>query len=51
MKYILMDSVNEAGWRKLIKAEQENWLGAYMSYLEVMTQAGVLKSGNSLQRT
>jgi hypothetical protein len=51
MKYILMDYVNEAGWRKLIKAEQENWLGAYMSYLEVTTQAGVLKSGNSLQRT
>jgi hypothetical protein len=51
MKYILMDYVNEAGWPKLSKAEQQHWLGAYQAYVEAMTQAGVLKGGNGLQPT
>jgi hypothetical protein len=51
MKYILMDYVNEAGWPQLTKDEQEHWLGAYLAYVEAMTQAGVLKSGHGLQRT
>jgi hypothetical protein len=51
MKCILMDYVNEAGWPKLSKAEQQHWLGAYQAYVEAMTQAGVLKGGNGLQPT
>jgi hypothetical protein len=51
MKYLLMDYVNEAGWPKLSKAEQQHWLGAYQAYVEAMTQAGVLKGGNGLQPT
>jgi hypothetical protein len=51
MKCILMDYVNEAGWPKLSKAEQQQWLGAYQAYVEAMTQAGVLKGGNGLQPT
>jgi hypothetical protein len=51
MQYILLDYVNEAGWPQLTRSEQEHWLGAYKAYLEAMTQAGVLKSGQGLQRT
>jgi hypothetical protein len=51
MKYILMDYVNEAGWPQLTKAEQEQWLGAYLAYAEAMTHAGVLMSSTGLQRT
>jgi hypothetical protein len=51
MKYILMDYVNEAGWPKLTKAEQEHWLGAYRAYMEAMTKAGVLKGSNGLKPT
>ena len=51
MKYILMDYVNEAGWPKLTRAEQEHWLGAYKAYMEAMTKAGVLKSSSGLKPT
>jgi hypothetical protein len=51
MQYILMDYVNEAGWPKLTKAEQEHWLGAYRAYMEAMANAGVLRNSNGLQPT
>src|SRR5260221_10837813 len=51
MKYILLDYVNEAGWPKLTRAEQEHWLGAYKAYMEAMAKAGVLKGGNGLRPT
>jgi hypothetical protein len=51
MKYILMEYVNEAGWPELTKAEKEHWLGAYQSYLEAMSEAGVLISSTGLQPT
>jgi len=51
MKYILLDYVNEAGWPKLTRAEQEHWLGAYKAYMEAMANAGVLKGGNGLRPT
>jgi hypothetical protein len=51
MKYILLDYVQESGWPKLTKAEQENWLGAYKAYLESMKKAGVLIGSTGLQRT
>jgi hypothetical protein len=49
MKYILMTYVNEAGWTKLTKAEQEQGIAAYMAYSEALTTAGVLKGSNRLQ--
>ena len=49
MQYILMDYVQDAGWRELTDADQEHWLGAYIAYVEAMTTAGILKSGNGLQ--
>ncbi len=51
MKYVLLDYVNEADWVKLTKAEQEHRLGSYKAYLEAMTNAGVLRGSNGLQRT
>ncbi len=51
MQYMLLDYVVEAGWPQLTRAEQERWLGAYRAYMEAMTKAGVLKSGNGLEPT
>jgi len=48
---MLMDYVQEDGWPKLTKAEQEQWLGAYKAYMEAMTKAGVLRSSSGLQPT
>jgi hypothetical protein len=49
MQYLLMLHVNEAGWPKLSKAEQEQGLAAYMAYTEALAKAGVLKGSNRLQ--
>jgi len=51
MQYILMDYVNEDGWPKLSRAEQEHWLGAYKAYMKAMEEAGVLKSSRGLKRS
>jgi hypothetical protein len=49
MQYLLMAYVQEAGWPKLSKAEQEQGLAAYTAYTEALTAAGVLKGRNQLQ--
>lgn len=49
MQYLLLLYVNEAGWPKLTKAEQEQGMAAYMAYTEALTKAGVLKGTNRLQ--
>jgi len=51
MQYLLMLYVNEAGWPKLTKAEQEQGMAAYMAYTEALTKAGALKGANRLQPT
>jgi hypothetical protein len=51
MKYILMIYVNEAGWPKLSKAEQEQGIAAYTAYTEALTKAGVLAGSSRLQPT
>jgi hypothetical protein len=51
MKYILMDYVQENGWERLSRAEQEHWLGAYKAYMEAMTKAGVLRLSHGLYQT
>lgn len=49
MEYLLMLYVNEAGWPKLSKTEQEQGVAAYTAYTEALATAGVLKGGNRLQ--
>jgi hypothetical protein len=49
MQYLLMLYVNEAGWPKLSKAEQEQGTAAYIAYTEALTKAGALKGTNRLQ--
>src|SRR5438067_7266622 len=48
MQYMLMIYVNEAGWPKLSKAEQEQGMAAYTAYTEALTKAGVFRSTNRL---
>ncbi len=49
MQYLLMLYVDEAGWPKMTKAEQEQGVAAYKAYTEALTGAGVLKGSNRLQ--
>ena len=51
MQYMLMLYVNEAGWPKLSKAEQEQGMAAYMAYTEALTKAGALVSTNRLRES
>jgi hypothetical protein len=51
MKYILMTWVNENGWSKMTKAEQEQGAAAYMAYGEALKKAGALAGSNRLQPT
>jgi hypothetical protein len=51
MQYLLMVYVNEAGWPKLSKAEQEQGIAAYGAYTEALSKAGVLTGSNRLQPT
>ena len=51
MQYLLMLYVNESGWTKLSKAEQEQGVVAYAAYTEALAKAGVLKGANRLQPT
>jgi hypothetical protein len=49
MQYMLMLYVNEAGWEKLTKTEQEQGVAAYTAYTQALTKAGVLKGSQRLQ--
>jgi hypothetical protein len=49
MQYLLMLYINEAGWPKLSKAEQEQGMAAYAAYTESLKKAGVLVGFNRLQ--
>ena len=51
MQYLLMVYVNEAGWPKMSKAEQEQGIAAYGAYTEALSKAGALKGSNRLQPT
>jgi hypothetical protein len=48
MQYMLMTYVQEDGWSRLTKAEQEQGVAAYMAYTEALTKAGVLTGSNRL---
>ena len=51
MQYLLMTYVDEAGWPKLSKSEQEQGIAAYTAYSEALMTAGVIKGSNRLQPT
>ena len=51
MKYLLMTYVNENGWSKMTKAEQEQGAAAYMAYGEALKKAGAIAGSNRLQPT
>ena len=51
MQYMLMTWVNENGWSKMTKAEQEQGAAAYMAYGEALRKAGVLAGSHRLQPT
>lgn len=50
MEYLLMLYVDEAGWPRLSKAEQERGMAAYTAYTEALTAAGVLKAALACSR-
>jgi hypothetical protein len=49
MQYMLVLYVNEAGWPRLTKSEQEQGMAAYVGYNEAVTKAGVFKAAGRLQ--
>jgi hypothetical protein len=51
MQYLLMAYVDEAGWPKMSKSEQEQGIAAYTAYGEALMTAGVIKGSNRLQPT
>jgi hypothetical protein len=42
MKYVLLPLIDEAGWLKQTKVEQEQRMAAYGAFVVALTQAGVL---------
>jgi len=48
MKYMLMLYVNEAGWPKLSKAEQEAGTAAYAAYTDALSKSGALVANGRL---
>jgi hypothetical protein len=51
MQYLLMAYVDEAGWPKMSKSEQEQGIAAYAAYGEALKTSGVMKGSNRLQPT
>jgi hypothetical protein len=49
MQYLLLLNVNEAGWSKLSRSEQEKGEAAYRAYTEALKEAGAFVGANRLQ--
>jgi hypothetical protein len=49
MQYLLMAYVDEGGWPKLSKSEQDQGIAAYAAYGEALKSSGVIKGSNRLQ--
>jgi hypothetical protein len=49
MQYLLMLYVNEGGWSKLTKDQQEQGAAAYNAYTQALRKEGVLQGSNRLQ--
>jgi hypothetical protein len=51
MQYLLMLYIDESGWPKLTKDEQERGVAAYTAYTEALKAAGVFKGTSRLGPT
>ena len=51
MHYLLMLYVDQMGWTKLSKAQQEQGAAAYTAYTQALKKAGALVGANRLQPT
>ncbi len=51
MQYILLLHVQEDGWSRLTKGEQEQGMAAYMAYTEALSKAGAMIGLGRLQPT
>jgi hypothetical protein len=51
MQYLLMLYVDQTGWTKLSKAQQEQGAAAYTAYTQALKKAGALVGANRLQPT
>src|SRR5260221_7148942 len=49
MQYLLMSYVQEDGWTRLTKAEQEQGMAAYMAFTDALTKVDALKGSGRLQ--
>jgi hypothetical protein len=49
MQYLLMAYVDETGWPKMSKSEQEQGIAAYAAYSEALKTSGAMKGSNRLQ--
>jgi hypothetical protein len=49
MQYLLMAYVDETGWPRMSKGEQEQGMAAYAAYGEALKTSGVMKGSNRLQ--
>jgi hypothetical protein len=49
MQYLLMAYVDETGWPKMSKSDQEQGIAAYAAYGEALKTSGVMKGSNRLQ--
>jgi hypothetical protein len=48
MEFMLMSYVQESGWGRLTKEQQEQGMASYMAYTEALAKAGVLKMNRRL---
>ena len=51
MQYMLLLYIDESGWPKLTKAQQEQGYAAYLAYAEALKAAGAFKGTNRLGPT
>jgi len=49
VQYLLMAYVDETGWPRMSKSEQEQGIAAYAAYSEALKTSGVIKGSNRLQ--
>jgi hypothetical protein len=49
MQYLLLLHVDEAGWPKLSREQQQQGMAAYAAYTDALQKAGVFKGGNRLE--
>jgi hypothetical protein len=51
MQYLMMLWLEEDGWLRLTKDEQQKQMGAYTAFREAIGKAGVFKGSNRLQNS